>query len=367
MLDATKAGSVRDPRGSPVSTPDLQAPRATDWVSKGLEVLQYELGQSSWKRDDSGADFDALIVGSGYGGAVVADRLAAAMPRNADGEPCKRVAVLERGREYLGGAFPARFADLPGHLRFTLPGDPQARGRLEGLLDIRVGTDMSVLVANGVGGGSLINAGVMLVPAPEVFSHKWPKAIEASALASSFERMRTELGAREVPRGASPYPRQDAMKRLGVAGTPGASRTRPVTATIATGVADRSCAGVPLSKCIGCGDCMTGCNHGAKESLDLGLLRRAQKRGVAIYAGATVALLRKAGLLWEVDVWHTDLALRRRMAGPLKLRTHRLILAAGALGSTELLLRSSAESDGPQFSSRLGERFSGNGDIIAAL
>ena len=171
MLDATKAGSVRDPRGSPVSTPDLQAPRATDWVSKGLEVLQYELGQSSWKRDDSGADFDALIVGSGYGGAMVADRLAAAMPRNADGEPCKRVAVLERGREYLGGAFPARFADLPGHLRFTLPGDPQARGRLEGLLDIRVGTDMSVLVANGVGGSSLINAGVMLVPAPEVFSH----------------------------------------------------------------------------------------------------------------------------------------------------------------------------------------------------
>ena len=334
------------------------AARASAWVSRGLESLEAEGGDEP---------FDVLIVGSGYGGAVAADRLAGCTDRM--GKPL-RIGVLERGREYLSGAFPRSLADLAGHVRFTTPDGGRARGELEGLFDVRVGADMSVLLANGVGGGSLINAGVMLFPEPEVFAEApWPKRLEHADLLERSQRLRRELGGGDgagkpnVIDDASTFEprlaRRQALRRI----DPAAFTDVPLS--IALQEATQSVAGVALNKCIGCGDCASGCNHGAKNSLDLGLLRRAQQRGVAVYAGATVSTLRKAGRGWQVDVWHTDLALRRRMAGPLRLTARRLILAAGTLGSTEILLRSQTPS--LQFSNALGKRFSGNGDVLAAL
>lgn len=340
--------------------------RATQWISRGLEALDAEVG-----RAPEAAVFDVLIVGSGYGGAVAADRLAGACDAKSGRE--LRIAVLERGREYLRGAFPRSMAELAGHVRFTLPGGGRARGRLEGLFDLRIGPHLSVLVANGVGGGSLINAGVMLFPEPEVFGRApWPASLDPADLERRAGRLLAELGAADAagrerriddgaPLGFDPA-RRAALRRI----DPAAHRSVPVT--VALQAHQRSVAGVPLDACLGCGDCATGCNHGAKVSLDLGLLARAQARGVRIVAGATVSRMRRAAddpQQWELDVWHTDLALRRRMAGPVRLRARRVVLAAGTLGSTEILLRSRGAS--LQLSRRLGARFSGNGDMLAAI
>src|SRR5215467_1546348 len=116
--------------------------------------------------------YDVVVVGSGYGGGVAASRLARAG---------KRIAVLERGREFLTGEFPSRFPDLRGELQLT--GKRLRMGSPTGLYDVRFGEDMHVLIGCGLGGGSLINAGVALRPDPRVLRDKvWPDQIAQDGL-----------------------------------------------------------------------------------------------------------------------------------------------------------------------------------------
>jgi cholesterol oxidase len=302
--------------------------------------------------------FDVLIIGSGYGGAIAAAELAGG---HEHGRPL-RIAVLERGREYLPGAFPSRLAELPTHLRGSFAGI--SRGG-EALFDIRAGGDAGVVLANGLGGGSLINAGVMVQPPCAVFDARWPAALHNGRdLAEAYREARVLLGARvsgalntipdPLPKKAAVLARLDAqLERM------------PVTVAFT----DRdSSTGVALSACKRCGDCATGCNHGAKESLDTNLLVQAMRRGVEIYCGATaLRVLRPPDRddAWAVLVTHTDEALRRCENGPRWIVARRVILAAGALGSTEILLRSQRATPALGLSPRLGQGFSGNGDLIA--
>src|SRR5262245_66570887 len=116
--------------------------------------------------------YDAVVVGSGYGAGVAAARLARAG---------KRVAVLERGREIAIGEFPRRFSDLRGELQ--LAGRHTRLGTPTGLYDVRLGADMHVLVGCGLGGGSLVNAGVALRPDPRVLRDPvWPEAVAQDGL-----------------------------------------------------------------------------------------------------------------------------------------------------------------------------------------
>ena len=116
--------------------------------------------------------YDAIVVGSGYGGGVAAARLARAG---------KSVAVLERGREFVTGEFPRRFPELREQLQVT--GRRVRMGAPTGLYDVRLGEDMHVLVGCGLGGGSLINAGVALRPDPRVFRHAaWPVEVAQDGL-----------------------------------------------------------------------------------------------------------------------------------------------------------------------------------------
>jgi len=156
-------------------------------------------------------DIDVLIVGSGYGAAMALHGL---VGRRRDGRPL-RIVMLERGEAYGRGDFPDRFADLAGHIRFSTdnPGTKQRAftGRAHGLFDLRVGDGLNVLLANGLGGGSLINAGVMAEPLPEVMrSTAWPQAIrDDSQWPARFEQVRHILGAsaaRSLAAGPKPCP-----------------------------------------------------------------------------------------------------------------------------------------------------------------
>lgn len=124
----------------------------TAWISQGFERLVDRV-----RKTPAALHFDVLVVGSGYGGAIAAATMAG---RTKGGAPIK-VGVLERGKEYLPGAFPTGLGELPRHIR-------RDRNK-EGLVDVRIGPEVVTVVANGVGGGSLINAGVMEVPDESVF------------------------------------------------------------------------------------------------------------------------------------------------------------------------------------------------------
>ena len=95
--------------------------------------------------------YDVIVIGSGYGGGVAAARLARAG---------KTVCVLERGREFVTGEFPSRFPDLRKDMQ--VDSKRWSTGAPSALFDVRVGDDIHVLVGCGLGGGSLINAGVVL-------------------------------------------------------------------------------------------------------------------------------------------------------------------------------------------------------------
>ncbi|MES2414707.1 MAG: alkaline phosphatase D family protein [Pseudomonadota bacterium] len=333
--------------------------------------------------------FDVVIVGSGYGGSVAAQQLSGLMTTDkGTGKPRKvSVCVLERGAEYLPGMFPSGFADLPGHLRYGMQGSGKVSGKHEGLFDIRMGADVSALVANGLGGGSLINAGVLLKPEFDTFNSALPARV-CDALANRYLDEARELLLRvplasgnrpnTIMRSAlfgTDYPQKfhriDDLRQKAVA-----SSGSPAEISMAMTSQPASPASVSLAACNGCGDCMTGCNVGAKASLDTNLLAQAHQQGAQIYTGVSVlSLARQAGTgetadgtespTWILDAVHTLPELRAREKGPLKIKALHVILAAGTLGSPEILMRS--RSDRLSLSNTLGESFSCNGDNIAAV
>jgi cholesterol oxidase len=295
-------------------------------------------------------DCDVLIVGSGYGGSVAAARLAGL--HELDGRP-SRVVVLERGKAYAQGAFPTRQSELPGHVRFVMAHKAKVRGSLDGLFDLRLNTRMTAVLANGLGGGSLINAGVMLPPDTGTMAQSaWPKALDLTALQQAMHALVPRLQASPRPAAQAPLLKEVALHRLS-----DTSQRVPVT--------------VDWDKCVNCGDCATGCNHDAKLSLDKTLLLEAACQGAQLVTQAAVTQVQRAsqGPGWEVTVEHTDLTMAAAEPEALVVRARRVIVAAGTFGSTELLMRSHRRSpQGLSLSSRrLGRKVSTNGDLLVAI
>ena len=124
-------------------------------------------------------------------------------------------------------------------------------------------------------------------------------------------------------------------------------------------------------RCTLCGDCFAGCNHAAKNTIDRNYLARARKLDAAIFCGIDVRSIEPfkrdqnlTDAVWLLHVRLLDRAWQRFGAPELTIRAGAVFLAAGTLGSTEILLRSDKRR-ALSLSPKLGERFSGNGDAIA--
>jgi cholesterol oxidase len=291
--------------------------------------------------------YDAVVVGSGYGGGVAASRLA---------RMGKRVAVLERGREFVTGEFPSRFPDLRAEMQ--LVGRNVRLGPPTGLYDIRFGPDMHVLVGCGLGGGSLINAGVALRPDPRVFRDPvWPgQIVQDGLIEEGYARAERWVRPARDPAAAT----QTKYKAL--AGASGALGRAPVAAPVVVSFEDcLNPAGIAQPACTRCGDCCGGCNVGAKNTVALTYLPDAARHGADIFTHVRVRHVRKdRDGRWQVHFERLDGV---GSEAPSAVTADMVVLAAGTLGSTEMLLRS--REQGLELSDRLGERFSANGDIIA--
>ncbi|MDH4983582.1 GMC family oxidoreductase N-terminal domain-containing protein [Hyphomicrobium sp. D-2] len=291
--------------------------------------------------------YDVIVVGSGYGGGVSASRLARAG---------KSVAVLERGREVLAGGFPSRFPDLKNEMQVT--GKKLRTGPSSALYDVRLGEDMHVLVGCGLGGGSLINAGVALRPDDRVFEDPcWPDEVARDGLLDEgFRRARLWLNPQADPR-ADSFTKYRTLQSAGAA--LGHSIVRP-TITVSF-EPQTNVVGVEQPGCTRCGDCCGGCNVGAKNSVALTYLPDAVRHGAELFTHAGVRYVRKQpDGTWTVHVRRLD---RKDDTQEIVLCADVVILSAGTLGTSEILLRSRAQ--GLALSDRAGASFSANGDIIA--
>jgi cholesterol oxidase len=293
--------------------------------------------------------YDVVVVGSGYGGGVAASRLARAG---------KRVAVLERGREFLTGEFPSRFLDLRGEMQLT--GRRLHVGSPTGLYDVRFGEDMHVLIGCGLGGGSLINAGVALRPDDRVFRDPvWPDAVARDEwLDEGYARAARWLRPALDPK-ATEQRKYLALKRASVA-----LGQAPVPApSLVSFAATVNRAGVAQPACSRCGDCCGGCNLGAKNTVALTYLPDRVRHGAEIFTHAKASHLARAPGGWRIHFERQDGSTSDVGPGAASVAADVVVLAAGTLGSTEILLRS--RERGLPLSDRLGRGFSANGDIIA--
>ena len=311
-----------------------------------------------------GGVLDVLIVGSGYGGAINAARLAQRM------RPGGQLAVLERGQEWVPGTFPDSLNRWLDQSRRGLFGP--ARKRLKnrlGLVDLSFHDEFYVLAGSGLGGGSLINAGVAVTPDPDVFRQDcWPAALrDIGVLAPYYDRVAHELNLQVIDCDTQ---KTRALQYVARRDPEGRAITNPamVTATHRGRGLDslgRNRQGVIQRPCTLCGDCSTGCNVGAKNTLPMTYLPMAKQFGAQLYTQTEVESIAKEEGLYRVHFkqFRETSTGMRSYSGCVRARI--VILSAGSLGSTGILLRS--QSPSLSFSHRLGDRWSGNGDVYGFM
>ena len=288
--------------------------------------------------------YDIVVIGSGYGGAITAARLA-----TADLNPKPSICILERGKEWQPGEYPEAPLDVAGATR----GDLNPLGLYE-LLNYQ---DISVIKGSGLGGTSLINANVAIVPDEEVFQQfSWPSAIEYNALLPYYDRARAMLAANPHPNALS-LAKVQALKRRAVEiGT----TVQPLNIVVNFTIDGLNPYGVEQKPCIDCGNCVTGCNVGAKNTLYMNYLPMAQRAGATILTQAKVEWLEKgASGGWII---HGSYVKTGGGSESFTLNAGEVVLSAGSLNSTEILLRS--EMHGLSVAPALGTKFSSNGDFF---
>lgn len=289
------------------------------------------LSSPSAELDDS---YDVVIVGSGYGGGVAAARLSG---------KGKTVCLLERGKEWRAGDFPSEPWDVPNAIRTD--------GAPLGLLEFHFDEGIDALVGNGLGGTSLINCNAMLRPDADVLTRApWPKLPD---LAPYYERAELVLTPQKHP---AP-PLKTLRFRQAAEATDLAPSTDLVPIAVTFSPTDRAEADVHQPACVGCGGCFVGCNFGAKNTVDMNYLAIGQRKGARIFTCVEVQTVEPKGGGYLVHAY--DHARQKAVV----VRAKEVVLAAGTYGTFGILARS-RKAHGLAVSDKLGEGFSGNGDVL---
>lgn len=306
--------------------------------------------------------FDVIVVGSGFGGSVMACRLA---------EKGLRVLVLERGRRWEVKDYPRDLADAWIY-------DPEEPQRQNGWIDLRFYDDMVVAQGAGVGGGSLIYANISIESPPFVFAKGWPKEVTHEELVPYYARVVEMMNIQELPdgqltrrfrvmkEGAEALGHGDRFRKLGLAVSfdPNYSYDRPDPFDPKHSKRFVNAQGQEQGTCIHLGDCDLGCPVKARNTLDLNYLPWAEKKGAEIRPLHLVRCLEpvdggRGG--WRVRF---DRISNRQLIPGTEEAAH-IVVAAGSLGSTELLLRCRDQFKTlPRVSGFLGHNWSSNGDFL---
>jgi cholesterol oxidase len=286
--------------------------------------------------------YDFVVIGSGYGGAITAARISnAGLNRS--------VCILERGREWPVGTF-------PDTLERGLSATRSSTNPL-GLYEFLNYRDISVIKGSGLGGTSLINANVAYIPDREVFEQAgWPKALGFDHLLPYYNLASKTLAATEHPHATDLKKVQALDKRARQLG----KEAFALNIAVNFDIDGKNQYGVEQKPCIDCGDCVSGCNVGAKNTLYMNYLPMAANAGAQIFTQMKVEWIEKlSGGGWRI---HGRRYRNHGLSDSFTLDARNVILGAGSINSTEILLRS--EMRGLSVSPALGTGFSGNGDFF---
>ncbi|MCH8332822.1 GMC family oxidoreductase, partial [Candidatus Sumerlaeota bacterium] len=309
--------------------------------------------------------FDVIIIGSGFGGAVTACRLA---------EAGMKVLVLERGRRW-GPKEAEGVTAFPREPGDRWLWDENAPHKLNGWLDLRIFGDMTVAQCAGVGGGSLIYANISIEPHRDLFDDGWPSDINYDELAPHYKTVHKMLGLSELP--DNQLTERFQLMKAGAEKLGYGDRFRKVDMAVTfdedwnydledpfndkhskTWTNDQ---GRKQGTCVHCGNCDIGCQVGARNTLDLNYLAQAENKGAEIRPMHQVRHIDPVDGGYRVVFRRLD----KDSDDEESETAAKVIIAAGSLGSTELLLRCRDQFKTlPNLSPRLGFNWSSNGDFL---
>jgi len=290
---------------------------------------------------------DVCIVGSGFGGSIAAWRLAE-LYRAADERPS--VMVLERG-------------ERKGHRDFRQSMDVD---HLASVYNLVQGQGAQIVIADLVGGGSNLYLAASLRAPTEIFERRdrhpddgdprrmWPRQISRRSLNPFYRRAEQALRVRQ--------PSWDEVSKSGglwAAALNDAGHT-----------ADRVPLAIDFDRCVDAKWCYTGCVFGAKNSLITNYLASAERAGVRVRPLVQVNEVRQSSARpYRYLVKGNRVDPRTRgSAGQIEdIECKVLILAAGAMGTAPILMRSRDAGALPSISSHLGMHLGINGDHVAAV
>ena len=307
----------------------------------------------------SSTDFDAIIVGSGFGGSVCAFRLASAGAR---------VLVLERGRRWSPATFPRK------------PDDPwiwdvRQPEKHHGWFDFRIFPNMTVVQGAGVGGGSLVYANISVNAKKETFNSGWPPEIRFDELQDYYEAVRVTMNVGPVPTNQWPERTKLLHDAANAAGYGNRFRRLDLAVTFDDtwnyGLPNPhdpqrskkapNAFGVEQGTCVHLGNCDIGCDVNARNTLDLNYLAGAEQHHAEVRPLHLVRTVAPVSGGYEVRY---DEISDSGTLSPGRATARIVVIAAGSLGSTELLLQSRTAGLLPDISSRLGQGWSSNGDFL---
>ncbi|MCO5315663.1 MAG: GMC family oxidoreductase [Solirubrobacterales bacterium] len=304
-------------------------------------------------------DYDYVVVGSGFGGSTAALRLA---------EKGYSVAVLECGRRYEDVDMPDRTAQINRSIWMPML-------KLRGMLRVSPFKDITVLSGSGVGGGSLVYSMVLLRAPDRTFDDpQWAGLADwRTELPDHYTEAERMLGVMRYSRETvGDRLLKEVAEDLEVADT----YTKPTVGAF-LGKAGETVpdpyfggAGPPRTGCTNCGNCMVGCQVGAKNILTKNYLYFAERHGVKILPERLATDIRPLGRSGDGSEGFAVTTVtpgKAVMRGQRTMTARAVAVAAGTLGTNKLLQRSRLNGSLNVLSPRLGEKVRTNSESVLAV